>query len=65
MLKKRQGGMAANLMFLLTALIWGFAFVAQRQGADYLAPFSFNSAKRRANVLFRGHRSSRKRWLWQ
>lgn len=45
MLKKRQGGMAANLMFLLTALIWGFAFVAQRQGADYLAPFSFNGIR--------------------
>ena len=45
MLKKRQGGMAANLMFLLTALIWGFAFVAQRQGADFLAPFSFNGVR--------------------
>ena len=31
-----------NLMLLLTALIWGFAFVAQQMGMDYIEPFTFN-----------------------
>lgn len=43
MQKTTKRGMAANLMFFVTALIWGFSFVAQRQGADYLAPFAFNA----------------------
>lgn len=43
MQKSTKRGMAANLMFFVTALIWGFSFVAQRQGADYLAPFAFNA----------------------
>ena len=42
MQKSTKRGMAANLMFFFTALIWGFSFVAHRQGADYLAPFAFN-----------------------
>lgn len=29
-------------MLLLTALIWGFAFVAQQMGMDYIEPFTFN-----------------------
>ncbi len=45
MLKPNKGGMTANIMFLVTALIWGFAFTAQRQGADFLAPFSFNGIR--------------------
>ena len=45
MQKSNKGGLTANLMFFFTALIWGFAFVAQRQGADYLAPFSFNGIR--------------------
>ena len=32
----------ANLILLLTALIWGFGFVAQRMGMDHLGPYSFN-----------------------
>lgn len=38
MSKKLQG----NLMLLLTALIWGAAFVAQRAGMEYIEPFTFN-----------------------
>ncbi|MBT3540546.1 MAG: DMT family transporter [Opitutae bacterium] len=34
--------MQANLILLLTALIWGFGFVAQRMGMDHLGPYSFN-----------------------
>ncbi|MCE5284446.1 MAG: DMT family transporter [Pelosinus sp.] len=35
----------ANLLLLLAALIWGFAFVAQRVGMDYLGPYSFNGIR--------------------
>ena len=34
-----------NLLPLLTALIWGTAFVAQSVGAQYLEPFTFNAAR--------------------
>lgn len=34
-----------NVLPLLTALIWGTAFVAQSVGADYLGPFTFNAAR--------------------
>lgn len=35
-----------SMFFLvLTAMIWGFAFVAQRVGADYLRPFTFNGIR--------------------
>lgn len=32
----------ANLILLITALIWGFGFVAQRMGMDHLGPYAFN-----------------------
>ena len=35
----------ADLMLLLTAVIWGFAFVAQRVGMEYLGPFTFNAVR--------------------
>jgi drug/metabolite transporter (DMT)-like permease len=35
----------SNLMLLLTAVIWGFAFVAQRVGAAYVGPFTFNGIR--------------------
>ena len=34
--------MQANLLLLITALIWGFGFVAQRMGMDHLGPYAFN-----------------------
>ena len=34
-----------NLLLLLTALIWGVAFVAQRVGLDHLGSFSFNGLR--------------------
>ena len=34
-----------NLMLLITALIWGTAFVAQSAGMDYVGPFTYNSAR--------------------
>ena len=35
----------SNTLLLITAAIWGFAFVAQRVGMDYLGPFTFNAAR--------------------
>jgi len=37
--------MRNNLLLLLTAAIWGFAFVAQRKGMESLDPFSFNAIR--------------------
>lgn len=34
-----------SLLLLLTATIWGVAFVAQRVGMDYVGPFTFNSVR--------------------
>lgn len=31
-----------NILLLLAAIIWGFAFVAQRIGMEYVGPFTFN-----------------------
>lgn len=48
---------AAFLLLLLTAAIWGFAFVAQSVGMDYVQPFTFTAARsligdRTASVYF-------------
>lgn len=32
----------ANILLFLAAVIWGLAFVAQRVGAQYMGPFTFN-----------------------
>lgn len=37
--------MTANLLLLLTAAIWGFGFVAQVLGMNYLQPFAFIGAR--------------------
>ncbi|MFQ3619959.1 MAG: DMT family transporter [Spirochaetales bacterium] len=37
--------MVNNLLLLLTAAIWGFAFVAQRVGMEHWGPFLFNSIR--------------------
>ena len=34
-----------NVLLLLTALIWGAAFVAQSVGMDYIGPFTFNCVR--------------------
>ena len=33
------------LLLLMTAMIWGFAFVAQRMGADFVEAFTFNGVR--------------------
>ena len=35
----------ADLLMLLAAVIWGFAFVAQREGMETMGPFLFNTAR--------------------
>ena len=35
----------SNLLLLLAAAIWGFAFVAQRVGMDFVGPFTFNGVR--------------------
>ncbi len=35
----------ANLLLLLAAAIWGFAFVAQRLGMAHVGPFTFNAIR--------------------
>lgn len=35
----------SNLLLLLAAAIWGFAFVAQRIGASHIGAFTFNGAR--------------------
>ncbi len=33
------------MLLLLTAIIWGFAFVAQRAGMEHVGPFTFNGVR--------------------
>ena len=40
-----------NLILLLTAFIWGAAFVAQSAGMDYVEPFTFMAARNVFGVL--------------
>ena len=40
------------LSLLLTALIWGFAFVAQVQGMDSMSPMFFNAARFTGSTVF-------------
>lgn len=35
----------SNLLLLLAAAIWGFAFVAQRVGMQHIGPFTFNAIR--------------------
>ncbi|MDR1803410.1 MAG: DMT family transporter [Treponema sp.] len=35
----------ADLLLLVTAAVWGFGFVAQRSGMQYVGPFAFNGIR--------------------
>ena len=41
----KEGSIKADILLLLTATIWGFAFVAQRVGMDFVGPFTFNGLR--------------------
>ena len=42
-MKKKQ--LQSSLLLLLTAMIWGTAFVAQSVAMDYVEPFTFNAIR--------------------
>ena len=42
---KKNRKMLGNLLLLLTAMIWGTAFVGQRVGMDSIEPVTFNAAR--------------------
>lgn len=41
----QKGTVKNSILLLLTAVIWGTAFVAQSVGMDYIGPFTFNAAR--------------------
>ena len=41
----QKGQIKNSLLLLLTAVIWGVAFVAQSVGLEYVEPFTFNSVR--------------------
>ncbi|MGD2125537.1 MAG: DMT family transporter [Desulfobacteraceae bacterium] len=41
----KRGSLKSDAILLLTALIWGFAFVAQRAGMAHVGPFTFNGVR--------------------
>ncbi|MFL0196837.1 DMT family transporter [Clostridium sp. WILCCON 0269] len=42
-MKKQE--LKSNILLLITATIWGMAFVAQKVGAKYIGPFAFNGVR--------------------
>ncbi len=44
-MKGRPAVLANDSLLLLTSLIWGVAFVAQRVGMDHVGPFTYNAAR--------------------
>jgi drug/metabolite transporter (DMT)-like permease len=43
--KPRATVIRSDLLLLITAVLWGFAFVAQRMGMEYIGPFLFNAIR--------------------
>ena len=41
-----------ELLLFLTSFIWGFAFIAQKLGSDYIPPFTFNFLRNLTAGLF-------------
>ena len=41
----KKGQLGSEGLLLLAAIIWGFAFVAQRVGMRYVGPFTFNAVR--------------------
>ena len=41
----RFSTLKSDALLVLTAAIWGFAFVAQRMGMDHIGPFYFNGIR--------------------
>ena len=45
MFKENKAHLGTDLLLMLTAAIWGFAFVAQRAGMEFVGPFLFNAVR--------------------
>jgi drug/metabolite transporter (DMT)-like permease len=43
--RMNKRALGADALLLLTAGIWGFGFVAQRSGMEYVGPFAFNGIR--------------------
>ena len=41
----KKNALRSDLILLLAAIIWGFAFVAQRVGMDYVGPFTYTAVR--------------------
>jgi len=48
----QKGTLKADILLLITAIIWGSAFVAQRVGMEYVGPFTFNGVRFALGSLF-------------
>lgn len=44
-MEEKMNKIQSSLILLLTASIWGIAFVAQSVGMDYVGPFTFNAVR--------------------
>ncbi len=42
---RQKTSLRSSLLLVLTALIWGIAFVAQSEGMNYVEPFTFNGCR--------------------
>lgn len=40
-----QRALRADILLLITACVWGFGFVAQRSGMEYVGPFAYNAVR--------------------
>ncbi len=43
--KEHKFSLGSELLLVLAAIVWGFAFVAQKAGMDSLGPFAFNGIR--------------------
>ena len=50
-MNKKKSFLGSSIL-LVTAIIWGSAFVAQSKGMDYLGPFSFNGIRSIIAIIF-------------
>ncbi len=44
-MKATSSPLTGNLLMIITAALWGFAFVAQKTGMDYFGPFMFSTIR--------------------
>ena len=55
----RTPALRADLLMLLTAIIWGSAFIAQRMGMDSIGPFLYTGLRFTLSNTANPNRSTR------